>query len=51
MPSGRTSGWHLYPVRINGDEPAPLRRQVFEHLRASGIGINVHYEPVYRHSS
>lgn len=40
---GTSSGWHLYPVRI----PAPRRRQVFEALRADGIGVQVHYAPVH----
>ena len=42
---GVTSAYHLYVVRI----PASIRRRVFESLRGSGIGVNVHYIPVYRH--
>lgn len=39
------SGWHLYVIQLkNGD-----RRKLFEGLRADGIGVNVHYIPVYRH--
>lgn len=38
------SAWHLYVVQLAG---APLRRQVFDALRAAGIGVNVHYRPVY----
>ncbi|MCV0437851.1 MAG: UDP-4-amino-4,6-dideoxy-N-acetyl-beta-L-altrosamine transaminase [Hydrogenophaga sp.] len=38
------SALHLYPIRLS----APLsRRQVFEGLRQRGIGVNVHYIPVY----
>jgi dTDP-4-amino-4,6-dideoxygalactose transaminase len=37
--------WHLYPVRILEGR----RRQVFERMRASGIGVQVNYLPVYRH--
>ncbi|MEZ5312320.1 MAG: UDP-4-amino-4,6-dideoxy-N-acetyl-beta-L-altrosamine transaminase, partial [Thermoanaerobaculia bacterium] len=37
------SALHLYPVLV---EPA-ARRKVFEHLRAAGIGVNVHYIPVH----
>jgi dTDP-4-amino-4,6-dideoxygalactose transaminase len=37
--------WHLYPLRIRGGR----RRALFEHLRASGIGVQVNYLPVYRH--
>ncbi|WOP19852.1 UDP-4-amino-4,6-dideoxy-N-acetyl-beta-L-altrosamine transaminase [Raineyella sp. LH-20] len=37
--------WHLYPVRILGGR----RREVFEKLRAAGIGVQVNYIPVYWH--
>lgn len=43
--SDTESGWHLYIVQVkNGD-----RRQVFENMREKGIGVNVHYIPVYMH--
>ena len=38
------SAWHLYVVRL---EDAGRRRAVFEHLRAAGKGVNVHYIPVH----
>jgi len=37
--------WHLYPVRVLGGR----RREVFEKLRESGIGVQVNYIPVYWH--
>lgn len=37
--------WHLYPVRILEGR----RREVFESLRAAGIGVQVNYIPVYWH--
>jgi dTDP-4-amino-4,6-dideoxygalactose transaminase len=37
--------WHLYPVRVLGGR----RREVFEKLRAAGIGVQVNYIPVYWH--
>lgn len=37
------SAFHLYVVRVDPDR----RRAVFEHLRANGIGVNVHYIPVH----
>lgn len=37
--------WHLYPVRVLGGR----RREVFEALRARGIGVQVNYIPVYWH--
>lgn len=39
------SAWHLYPVQV----PADKRKAVFEAMRAAGIGVQVHYLPVYRH--
>lgn len=39
------SAWHLYPVQV----PADRRKTVFETMRAAGIGVQVHYLPVYRH--
>ena len=37
------SAYHLYPIHV-----APARRRaVFDALRAQGIGVNVHYIPVY----
>ncbi len=39
------SGWHLYMIWVE-----PNRRKViFDKLRALGIGVNVHYIPVYKH--
>jgi UDP-4-amino-4,6-dideoxy-N-acetyl-beta-L-altrosamine transaminase len=37
--------WHLYPLRVLGGR----RREVFEKLRANGIGVQVNYIPVYWH--
>lgn len=42
---GCKSSWHLYVIQV----PEDKRREVFEKLRAAGIGANVHYIPVYRH--
>ncbi|WP_305785795.1 DegT/DnrJ/EryC1/StrS family aminotransferase [Symbioplanes lichenis] len=36
---------HLYPVRVLGGR----RREVFERLRAAGIGVQVNYIPAYWH--
>jgi perosamine synthetase len=49
-PQDRRHAWHLYAIRINGEDPAPARRRIFGELRAGGIGVNVHYLPVYLHS-
>jgi UDP-4-amino-4,6-dideoxy-N-acetyl-beta-L-altrosamine transaminase len=45
-PAG-VSGWHLYMIRLNLDSIRRSRREVFESLRAQGIGVNVHYIPVH----
>jgi UDP-4-amino-4,6-dideoxy-N-acetyl-beta-L-altrosamine transaminase len=38
------SAWHLYIIRL---DDADTRLRVFEALRASGIGVNVHYIPIH----
>jgi UDP-4-amino-4,6-dideoxy-N-acetyl-beta-L-altrosamine transaminase len=45
VPAGSRGSYHLYVVRV----PAALRRALFEEMRTLGIGVNVHYLPVYRH--
>jgi UDP-4-amino-4,6-dideoxy-N-acetyl-beta-L-altrosamine transaminase len=40
------SALHLYAVRLR-PSIAKSRRQVFDELRARGIGVNVHYIPVH----
>ena len=39
------SAWHLYVIRLHRNEIKLSRRQVFDALRAAGIGVNVHYIP------
>lgn len=39
------SGWHLYIIQVKNCD----RKRVFERLRKEGIGVNVHYIPVYMH--
>jgi UDP-4-amino-4,6-dideoxy-N-acetyl-beta-L-altrosamine transaminase len=41
------SAFHLYVIRLKLNAMKINRRQVFEELRASGIGVNVHYIPVH----
>ena len=43
---GVESAWHLYVVRVL--DPS-RRRRLFEALHRRGIGVQVHYLPVYRH--
>jgi UDP-4-amino-4,6-dideoxy-N-acetyl-beta-L-altrosamine transaminase len=42
------SGLHLYVIRLKLDEIKQTHRQVFEALREAGVGVNLHYIPVYR---
>jgi UDP-4-amino-4,6-dideoxy-N-acetyl-beta-L-altrosamine transaminase len=41
------SAWHLYVVRLQSDRINLSHRQVFEGLRAAGVGVNLHYIPVH----
>lgn len=41
------SAYHLYIIRLNLAEISLSHKQVFEALRADGIGVNLHYIPVY----
>jgi dTDP-4-amino-4,6-dideoxygalactose transaminase len=43
--SGALSSYHLYAIRLEAHNVE--RRQVFERLRAEGIGVNVHYIPIH----
>jgi dTDP-4-amino-4,6-dideoxygalactose transaminase len=40
------AGWHLYVIRVN--DPS-RRRPFFNELRRLGLGVQVHYIPVYWH--
>lgn len=41
------SGLHLYVIRLQLDALQKSHRQVFESLRAQGVGVNLHYIPVH----
>lgn len=43
------SSLHLYIVRLQIELDQGSHREVFERMRADGIGVNLHYIPVYRH--
>jgi UDP-4-amino-4,6-dideoxy-N-acetyl-beta-L-altrosamine transaminase len=46
-PPGGLHAYHLFVVRFS--EGAARRRQVYDGLRAAGIGTQLHYIPIYRH--
>lgn len=41
------SSFHLYVVRLTPRPKGKSRREVFESMRARGVGVNVHYIPVH----
>ena len=41
------SGLHLYVIRLQLDRIGRSHREVFNALRAAGIGVNLHYIPVH----
>jgi UDP-4-amino-4,6-dideoxy-N-acetyl-beta-L-altrosamine transaminase len=43
----RLSSWHLYAVEIDNQHTPRKRIDVFNMLRAAGIGVNVHYIPIH----
>jgi UDP-4-amino-4,6-dideoxy-N-acetyl-beta-L-altrosamine transaminase len=42
------SSYHLYVVRVMGEGTGAGHAQAFENLRAGGVGVNLHYIPIYR---
>jgi perosamine synthetase len=43
-PPGSRHAYHLFAVRV------PERRAVYDAMHAAGIGVQVHYVPIYKHS-
>jgi dTDP-4-amino-4,6-dideoxygalactose transaminase len=46
---GAKSAWHIYVIRLDLKKIKKTRAEIFETLRAKGIGVQVHYIPVYYH--
>lgn len=44
---GAESAWHLYVVRLKLAHIKSSQTQVFDALRAAGLGVNLHYIPVH----
>jgi UDP-4-amino-4,6-dideoxy-N-acetyl-beta-L-altrosamine transaminase len=42
------SSFHLYIVRLPAHPGALSHKEAFENLRSGGIGVNLHYIPVYK---
>ena len=43
------SSFHLYIIRLKLNEIKKSHKTIFEELRHEGLGVNLHYIPVYRH--
>jgi dTDP-4-amino-4,6-dideoxygalactose transaminase len=43
-----SSAWHLYVLRIDRKRVSRTHREIFDALRGAGIGVNLHYIPVYQ---
>ncbi len=41
------SGLHLYVIRLKASDIHKTHREVFNDLRSAGVGVNLHYIPVY----
>ncbi len=42
---GNRSSYHLFPIQVMSESIS--RHQLFDRLRANGLGVNVHYIPVH----
>lgn len=45
VPGENLSAWHIFPVRLHAGKE--IRVKVYNQLRAAGVGVNVHYIPVF----
>jgi UDP-4-amino-4,6-dideoxy-N-acetyl-beta-L-altrosamine transaminase len=43
------SAFHLYAIQLDLEQIKVSHLTVFDSLRARGIGVNLHYIPIYRH--
>jgi len=43
------SAWHIYVIRLELEKLKVTRREIFLKLKERGLGVNVHYIPVYYH--
>lgn len=43
------SAYHIYVVKLNVEKIGKSRDEIFKLLKESGIGVNVHYMPIYLH--
>lgn len=43
------NAYHIYVVKLNTEKIGKTRDEIFKELKESGIGVNVHYMPIYLH--
>ncbi|WP_060485925.1 UDP-4-amino-4,6-dideoxy-N-acetyl-beta-L-altrosamine transaminase [Pseudomonas sp. NBRC 111123] len=41
------SAWHLFVVRLQTDRIQRSHREIFDGMRAAGVGVNLHYIPIH----
>lgn len=46
--SDSVSSWHLYIIKLKLTNLTKSHKQVFEELREEGVGVNLHYIPIYK---
>lgn len=46
---GSNACWHLYALRWKMERLVLGKRELFEEMARRGIGVNLHYIPLYRH--
>ncbi len=46
--SDSTSSWHLFIIKLKLQAISKTHKQVFEELRQEGVGVNLHYIPIYK---
>lgn len=49
LSSSSYSAFHLYVIRLKLENIEKTHLEIFELLRAKGVGVNLHYIPVYLH--
>ena len=49
IPSNMVSSRHLYPIILNPALQCP-KEDIFKELQSLGIGVQVHYKPIYQNS-
>lgn len=42
------SSYHLYPIRLK-EKWVPSKKEIFDRMLETGLGVQTHYIPVYRH--